>query len=266
MKNGSNGSRILGNTNPKSLTTKRETASKNWCFTLNNYTDSEYQDILTFLNNGSNKYIIGKEKGEKGTPHLQGYIELEKKMRLSEVKTLCKRIHFEKTKGTQEDNIKYCSKEGDYIIKGLKVKKPLKLIQKEQLYNWQKEIIEIIEKEPDDRKVYWYWCEKGRSGKTSFAKYLSYHYQAIPIEGKKNDILFCAAEYESELYIFDFERSMEEYISYGAIEKIKNGYYMCSKYESKPIIRNPPHVIIFANFEPDKSQLSLDRWKIKKLK
>ena len=53
---------------------------------------------------------------------------------------------------------------------------------------------------------------------------------------------------------------MEEYVSYGAIEKIKNGYYMCSKYESKPIIRNPPHIIIMANFEPDYEALSKDRW------
>jgi len=55
---------------------------------------------------------------------------------------------------------------------------------------------------------------------------------------------------------------MEEYISYGAMEKIKNGFYMSSKYESKPIIRNCPHIICFANFEPDYDKLSQDRWKV----
>ena len=55
---------------------------------------------------------------------------------------------------------------------------------------------------------------------------------------------------------------MEDYVSYGSIEKIKNGYFMCSKYESKPIVRNSPHVFIFANFEPELDALSLDRWHI----
>ena len=63
----------------------------------------------------------------------------------------------------------------------------------------------------------------------------------------------------------DIERSMEDYISYGAIEKIKNGYFMCAKYESKPIIRNPPHLLIFANFKPNIDELSLDRWVIREL-
>ena len=49
------------------------------------------------------------------------------------------------------------------------------------------------------------------------------------------------------------------------LKKSKNGYFMCSKYESKPIIRNSPHVFIFANFEPDVKELSLDRWNVVKL-
>jgi len=123
----------------------------------------------------------------------------------------------------------------------------------------------IAETEPDDRTIYWYWCEKGKSGKTTFAKYLSYHYGAIPLEGKKNDILFTAAEYDSNIYIFDLERSMEGHVSYAALEKIKNGFYMVGKYEGKPIIRNSPHVIVFANFAPDEEKLSQDRWKVKHL-
>lgn len=263
--NGSKGSPGLGNTITKPEPKKRITASKYWCFTLNNYTKEEYDSIITFLNLAPNKYIIGKEKGEKGTPHLQGYINFEDKCRPLEKKELCKRIHWEKCKGTEEDNIKYCSKDGDYIVKGLKVNKPIKLIKEDMLYTWQKEIIEVVKKEPDDRVIYWYWSDGGKVGKTQFAKYLSYHYGAVPVDGKKNDILFCTATFDSDIYIFDFERTCEEYISYGAMEKVKNGYYMCAKYESKPIIRNPPHIICFANFPPDYEALSKDRWVVKKL-
>lgn len=260
---GSKGSAVLGNTNSKTLTVKRESACKKYSFTLNNYSNDEYESLVTFFKNGSNKFIIGKEKGEQGTPHLQGYVEFSIKKRITECKHINKRIHWEQSKGTQEDNLKYCSKEGDYILDGFWLKKPLKILSDDKLKDWQKEIIEIVKKEPDDRKIYWYWEETGGIGKTTFSKYLSHHYGAIPVEGKKNDILFCAANFEADIYIFDFERSMEEYISYGGIEKIKNGYYMCAKYESKPIVRNPPHIFIFANFPPETKMLSLDRWVIK---
>lgn len=267
-KNGSNGSKDLGNTETKSSTKKRDTACKNWCFTLNNYTDQEKVDLYTFLTLApENRFIYGFEKGEdKKTPHIQGYVEFAKKRRMSECKEINKRIHWERVKGTREENVAYCSKDGDYLVQGLSVKKPLKVLKDDQLYDWQKEIVEIIKKEPDDRLIYWYWEPTGNMGKTTFAKYLSIKYNAIPVDGKKNDILYVAAEYESEIYIFDFERSIEDYISYGAIEKIKNGYYMCAKYEGRPVIRNPPHIIIMANFKPDEEALSADRWVIKRIK
>lgn len=244
---------------------KRTTAAKNWCFTLNNYTDDELKALCLLGKTGSNKFIIGKEIGKEcGTPHLQGYISFGKKCRPLEIKDLTKRIHWEKCKGSQKQNIEYCSKDGSYET-NLKVNKPLKILEESKLYKWQIEIRDMIIKEPDDRTIVWIWEPKGKMGKTTFAKYLAHHHGGVPIEGKKNDILFCAANFESDLYIFDFERDMEEYISYGAMEKIKNGFYMCAKYESKPIVRNPPHVICFANFAPDEKRLSKDRWKIIKL-
>jgi len=258
--NSDNSDKGFGNTKQ---TPKQDSDCKQWCFTINNYTELELKHLVDALDS-DDKYIIGKEVGKEGTPHLQGYICFKQKKRLTAVKKINGRAHWEKCKGTQEDNIKYCSKDGNYIT-NIKIKKPLKILKEEQLYEWQKDIINIITDEPDDRTIHWYWEDKGNVGKTTFMKYLCAKYNAIPIEGKKNDILFCAAQFESELYIMDLERTMEEYVSYGAIEKIKNGCYMCSKYESKPIVRNCPHVIIFANFEPDYESLSQDRWHVVKL-
>jgi hypothetical protein len=46
-----------------------------WCFTLNNYTTDELEFLSSsILGSGEYNYIIGKEIGESGTPHLQGYI------------------------------------------------------------------------------------------------------------------------------------------------------------------------------------------------
>lgn len=251
------------NSAKQSGNTKQIAASKRWCFTFNNWEEKEYIETIDKFKAISANYIVGKETGESGTPHLQGYIELEKRFRPSELK-LSKKIHWEKCKGSPEENIKYCSKDGDFST-NFKVGLPVKTLKESQLYEWQKDIIKIISEPVDDRKIYWFWEEKGCKGKTTFAKYLSIKYQAIPLEGKKNDILFCAATYDAPIYIFDCERTMENYISYAALEKIKNGYYMCSKYESKPIIRNCPHLIVFANFAPDVEALSADRWVIKNI-
>lgn len=265
-----------GNTslNPKQKDTKQigkkqVSPAKRWCFTFNNYTEMELSEIISKFSSivpvESTYWIIGKEIGEQGTHHLQGYIECKKKFRPTKLK-LPNKIHWERCKGERSDNIDYCTKDKNYIKSdNVYVEKQLKILERTELYKWQTEILDIVTQEPHDRKIYWYWEAKGGIGKTTFAKYLSAYHGAVPVEGCKNDILYCCATFPSDTYIFDFERSMEDYISWGAIEKIKNGYYMCAKYESKPIVRNPPHVIIFANFPPDLDKLSKDRWVVNKI-
>ena len=94
---------------------KRGSLCRNWCFTLNNYTDEEYENLLKC---DYGYIIIGKEKGKEGTPHLQGYVQLEKKQRLPALKKINPRAHWEAAKGSPEDNKKYCSKDGDFEERG----------------------------------------------------------------------------------------------------------------------------------------------------
>lgn len=237
----------------------RSNSAIRWCFTWNNYDVDKLSSFKESLTEKCKGWIFGYEVGSNNTPHLQGYIEFKKKSRPIECFKI-KEIHWEKCKGSREDNIKYCSKDGkfEYFLF-----KPLKIIS--QLYEWQYDVLEIIKKEPDDRSIYWFWERKGNVGKTCFTKYLMYHYNAIILEGKKNDILYVASLNESYLYIYDIERTLEGRVSYGAIEKIKNGCYMSGKYESSTVLRNNPHIIVFANFPPDLNAVSLDRWIIKKI-
>lgn len=257
--------KLEGNTSSSNFTKKKQVnQSKYWCFTLNNYLEQDLHILTECFKNNDIKYIIGEEVGQQGTPHLQGYIETKTKIRPSELK-LNNKIHWESRKGTQEQNIKYCSKDGKYVCNGLKVKKPLKILSESMLYEYQKKIIEFIKNEPNDRSIYWFYEPDGNVGKTSLCKYLIHHFNAVLLDGKKNDILYCASENDSELYIYDIPRSYEGFVSYDAIEKIKNGLYMTGKYESKTICRNSPHLLVFANFKPETHKLSLDRWIIYKI-
>lgn len=81
-----------------------------WCFTLNNYTPEE----VTHLKNVACKYIVwGEEKGEeKGTPHLQGYIELTNgSTKEALIRWMGPRVHLEPRKaGKSRTAAAYCLK------------------------------------------------------------------------------------------------------------------------------------------------------------
>lgn len=49
---------------------------------------------------------------------------------------------------------------------------------------------------------------------------------------------------------------------YSIVEQIKNGHYETSKYRGSIVVTYSPHVVIFANFLPDVSKFTSDRWKL----
>lgn len=63
-------------------------------------------------------FIAGKETGEEGRKHFQGYFELKKKKQGSAIDKIFRRVfplpiscHFEPSRGTADQNIEYCSKQ-----------------------------------------------------------------------------------------------------------------------------------------------------------
>jgi len=82
---------------------------------LNNYQDVEYSAIKDWIEAECDYGCIGKEVGDSGTPHLQGYFRKKTKCRLSQLKTgVSQRAHFEVARGSPRDNRTYCSKDGDF--------------------------------------------------------------------------------------------------------------------------------------------------------
>ena len=93
-----------------------KTQTRNWCLTVNNYTE----DDAALIQGWEVPYVIyGKETGEEGTPHLQGYVNLSRNQRFSFVKKLHETAHWGPCKGSPEQNIAYCSKQGDTWSKGV---------------------------------------------------------------------------------------------------------------------------------------------------
>lgn len=89
---------------------KDMSAAKNWVFTINNYVTADEIKLDTMFDHGHFSYIIyGKEVGESGTPHLQGYVQFKKKLRLAQAKTfISSRAHMEVSRGSPEMAARYC--------------------------------------------------------------------------------------------------------------------------------------------------------------
>lgn len=91
-----------------------------WVFTLNNYTSEEEQAIKGWVGEKLAKFAcFGREQGENGTPHLQGYVEFCGKKSLSTLRRINGRIHWERRKGSAKQAIDYCKKDGDFWQEGV---------------------------------------------------------------------------------------------------------------------------------------------------
>lgn len=131
---------------------------------------------------------------------------------------------------------------------------------------WQSRLLDILKAEPNPRIVYWFWDAIGNTGKSWFASYvLAWNDATIFTNGKIADMAF-AYNYEP-IVIIDLARTQADHCDhfYQFMESLKNGVLFSSKYESGKKLFKPPHVVVFANFEPDRAKLSADRWKIHEL-
>lgn len=87
-----------------------------WVFTVNNYDDAILDHVSSLVGEGGGDVsycIFGKEVGESGTPHLQGFVSFKTRKRLQQVRTLfgCN-PHLEVSRNI-EKSIAYCEKDGD---------------------------------------------------------------------------------------------------------------------------------------------------------
>jgi hypothetical protein len=94
--------------------------SRRFLFTLNNFSDDEVSVIELFIKDSCTYGCYGREVGESGTPHLQGFVHCKKKIRVSQLKGAgFQRAHLEIARGTDDDNRTYCSKDGVFWEAGV---------------------------------------------------------------------------------------------------------------------------------------------------
>lgn len=108
---------------PLGIPVKQMDKSRAWVFTWNNYEEENKTNILKLpIENTQVKYVgFGEEIGESGTPHLQGLIYFHNRVRFNSVKkVLNEKVHIEMMKGSIEESLAYCNKDGKYSESGTK--------------------------------------------------------------------------------------------------------------------------------------------------
>lgn len=263
-------------TETQSGTPPRNTRSRRWCFTYNNYTEDILDNLVKkFDDTPGTKYVIGREVGkEEGTPHLQGCVWWKNAHTFNSMKKLMDENHVETTINWFASVI-YCKKDNNYVTNIVEKKSDEQIMIEtllEQEYkdvvwkDWQQEVIHIVSGPVDKRAIYWFWEKTGNVGKSYLCKYLCMIFDAIVCEGKAadvfNQIQMVKKKENIKLVICDISRSNEDYVSYNAIEKCKNGFCYSGKYKGGRCLFPIPHVIVFSNFPPDMTKMSMDRWRI----
>lgn len=258
----------IGNTLQSSPATTQPVQLLSWFFTYNNYKVEDIGILETCFRKYAKNYVFQEEVGESGTPHLQGVVNLTKKMRWTAFK-LPKAIHWEPTRNN-DASLAYCEKTESRAGKVYKWGFPTPIKTITELYPWQTALRDLAITEPDDRTITWRWESTGNVGKSAFCKFMVVHHKATIVRGGKLadivNIIFNTDMDACRCVIFDIPRGHEGHVSYTALECIKDGLVTNTKYETGCKVFNPPHVICLANFPPaSPEKLSQDRWDIKEL-
>jgi len=241
-----------------------------WQFTLkkhykspsNDHEPIEPEQLWGVLSKYAKLFYFQLEMGSTGYEHYQGCFSLCVKHRFNEVKNMIgfSTIHLEAIRNWNA-SINYCQKM-ETRVKGPWNHASVWVKTLSLLNWWQLETEKILLSEPDDRTIYWIWESTGNMGKSCFSKYMAVqHHATVLNNGSFSDLAF-AIPNNPNIIIFDLPRTIEGRVNYSAIEACKNGMIFSGKYESRMKIFNPPHVVVFANFSPDLSAMSRDRWQI----
>ncbi len=243
---------------------------RNFIFTLNNYTEQHIIDLKLFAEEYSKYLLYGKEIGESGTPHLQGYCELKSQFTLKSLKKKLKvnKIHIEKRKATALQAATYCKKDGDLYEYGeislqgkrknidklkelvLEGKKLKDIILGDYINNYQD--IRIVEKfkqynsiprDPSKPpKVVWIWGKTG-TGKTRH------------VYEKYNDIYTTMETYQwwdgyeqQEVILIDDMR--KDFCKFHTLLKLLDRYPHKVQIKGGTVDINSPYIYITSPFPP----------------
>lgn len=251
-------------------------------------TDEEFSDFHVEIKSNLERlfpgasFIFSLERGlANGRLHYQGHIKLKTKLRPHEFALRCRDIlpgihaSADSTIGSTQaefysfDRNKPGYISGPYMDKEFQLPYDGKdLIKEEQFYPWQNDVKRYMLGPIHPDKIFWVCQEAGGCGKSAFCKFMSFHYKYLKLQvAKASDLKnLVYKSKKSRVYMVDITRTISRQDSmddlYCAIEDLKNGHVVNTKYETGECMFEKPHVVVFSNQMPDLSKLSAYKWEV----
>nr|UOF76688.1 rep protein [Cressdnaviricota sp.] len=264
-----------------------------WSFTFNKSDQIQQDDaqfgehyiyLCEYFSSQSWKYVFQLERGnEGGRLHYQGHLKLGTKQRLG---TLVKQLggimpglHLtpDSERGSRNAEF-YCIKRDDTYVAGPWYDSDFEipydgrdLITADSFHPWQSDVAAIIEGPIHPDKIIWIYQPAGGCGKSSFCKFMYFHFKYPQlIVCKPADLMHLVTSMRSsKVYFVDIQRTLglEQTMDslYSAIEQLKNGYVVNTKYVTSIKCFSKPHVVLFSNVRPDLTKLSAYKWDLYKV-
>lgn len=129
------------------------------------------------------------------------------------------------------------------------------------LRDWQQELYNLLQLDPNDRQIIWMYDYVGNAGKSSFVRYYMKNHpdDCIQLSGRVSDMQYTYCG--ERVVFFDISRTQADHMDhlYDFAEQLKNGMFHSSKYQGQMKVFNHPHVVFFANCKPELQKWSDDR-------
>lgn len=129
--------------------------SSRWVFTLNNPTTDDKDNVASLGSDLSRiKYlVVGREVGDNGTPHLQGFVVFSGVHSRARVSGFLPRAHLETARGTSKQASDYCKKDNDFDEYGTcPLNKGANGVL-EALYEWSDEFVAANGRAPSSPEI-----------------------------------------------------------------------------------------------------------------
>lgn len=237
-----------------------------WCYTLNNPSDN---DVLQFKSFVVNKHRCALEIGDSGTRHLQGVITWKRAYRLSQLKKLNDKVHWEpaickdaenyctkgeiiidennRKQGERTDLMKYCD-----VVSGQGIREASRQYPHLHIkyYKGARQLIEDQMSEPDD----WVDVEvialigKCGVGKSKKAREIDRNLYSVPQPENGGTLWFDNYKNQETILFDDFKGN---WCSYTKMLQLLDGYPMLLQTKGGFTKKRWKRVIITSNFHPN---------------
>jgi len=218
--------------------------------------------------------------------HYQGWFKLKEKKRLTPLAKELQGLGLTGVHLSVESmggNFSYCMKEDTRVDGPWMDKEKKKEAQKEkradkyqreeekweELRPFQIQIRDMIREPIHKRHIHWVCDEAGNAGKTAFLVNLIQTEEDCTYHGygRASDILSqVVKEGPYRTYLFNLTRSKQSDLGvqdlYQALESIKDGAVRAQKFDGGLMLFKIPHVFVMSNSMPDLKLLSMDRWRL----